>query len=113
MYFKVAIVALTIISVQAQVVIAGNEDSVDEIAWVEYCKILVKDKLKNSRSAKFRNVYFNRGLGVPIACGEVNSKNSFGGYIGYQKFISAGKSELTYLQEEMSDFHVAWNKLCL
>jgi len=47
-----------------------------------------------------------------MTCGEVNSKNSFGGYGGYQKFVSAGKAELTFLEEEVSDFNVVWNRKC-
>lgn len=82
--------------------------------WTETGKEAVLQKLKDSDSAKFKNVYFNKGeRGVPVTCGEVNSKNSFGAYRGYQKFISAGKPELTYLQEEVEDFNVAWNSFCV
>jgi hypothetical protein len=50
----------------------------------------------------------------PVVCGEVNSKNGFGGYGGYQHFISAGTDALTYLQEsaELENFGELWAKLC-
>ncbi|MDT1887731.1 hypothetical protein ACN6Q4_20435, partial [Acinetobacter baumannii] len=40
---------------------------------------LVKDKLKDGETAKFRNQW--------ELCGEVNAKNSFGAYTGFQRYI--------------------------
>jgi len=50
-----------------------------------------------------------------MTCGEVNSKNSFGGYGGFQKFVSAGRAELTFLSEQMTDgdFVEVWNRMCV
>ena len=82
--------------------------------WMIRGKAAVKAQLKDPNSAKFRNVYFHRGSdGIPMTCGEVNSKNSFGGYGGYQKFVSAGKPGNTFLEEEVTDFNVVWRSLCL
>ncbi len=41
-------------------------------------------------SATFRNVFLttDRGLGYSIICGEVNSKNRIGGYVGYKEFAA-------------------------
>lgn len=84
-----------------------------ESSWVERGKEAVLSKLKDPDSAQFNDVYFYRAKGqVPVACGQVNSKNSFGGYGGFLGFISAGKPELTYLEEEVKDFVDLWNKLC-
>lgn len=84
-----------------------------EFNWMEVGKDAVKSKLKDPDSAEFQNVFFHRGEhNMPVTCGEVNSKNSFGGYGGYQKFISAGP-KLTYLEEEVSDFDKVWNSFCL
>lgn len=84
-----------------------------EAIWIEKGKDAVRAALKDPDSAQFRNVYFKRGKdGIPVACGEVNSKNSLGGYGGYQKFVSAGKPELTYLEERVSDFANVWKNFC-
>lgn len=98
---------------------AGVEDSYNrttdgqKIAWMDKGKEAVKLKLKDSSSAQFRNIYFHRGAdNIPMTCGEVNSKNSYGGYNGYQKFISAGNSDLTFLEEQVKDFYIIWNKFC-
>lgn len=67
----------------------------------------VKGVLKDPSSAQFRN---QRG-----ACGEVNSKNSFGGYIGFQRYIAAGK-ELVILERDSglssNQFDALWAKSC-
>lgn len=98
---------------------AGPEDAYDrttdakKIGWMQKGQEAAKAKLKDPASAQFRKVYFHQGAdGIPMTCGEVNSKNSFGGYGGYQKFISGGKPELTFLEEEAADFAAVWNRFC-
>jgi len=67
----------------------------------------VRRALKDPESAAFRNVRFTGNA----VCGEVNSKNGFGGMSGYQRFINAGPST-TIFEEQNPDFAQAWNKLC-
>lgn len=47
-------------------------------------KRTVLNSLKDPDSAKFRDLRTSRDLWV---CGEVNAKNSMGGYVGFQRFI--------------------------
>ncbi|MEB0133776.1 hypothetical protein QN362_00355 [Actimicrobium sp. CCC2.4] len=70
----------------------------------------VKAKLKDPDSAEFRNQFIGKA-GAP--CGEVNSKNSFGGFVGFQRYISVG-TELTVLKADMpaGDFDTTWTKMC-
>ena len=94
---------------------AAAEQANKEFAWMERGKVSVREKLKDPDSAKFQNLYFHKGKdNIPMTCGEVNSKNSFGGYGGFQKFISAGSPELTFLSEQMdaNEFANVWNKFC-
>jgi hypothetical protein len=84
-----------------------------EFNWIETGKDSVKFKLKDAQSAQFRNVFFHRSKNnIPTTCGEVNSKNGFGGYIGFQRFISIGRPEGTYLEQEIKDFENAWEHFC-
>ena len=84
-----------------------------EYLWIEEGKDSVRAKLKDADSAKFKNVYFFRGSrNIPVTCGDVNSKNSFGAYAGFSKFISAGSIDATYLESEVEDFAELWNGLC-
>lgn len=48
----------------------------------------VRSILKDGESAQFRNLRFNAGQWGEVLCGEVNAKNSFGGYIGFVPFAS-------------------------
>lgn len=78
-------------------------------------------------SGKFRNLYVtkdNTGLSL---CGEINGKNSYGGYVGYRRFIQHfDTSKNTYEKvstepappkDEMEKIHsniftMSWNLLC-
>jgi hypothetical protein len=51
--------------------------------------------LKDSESARFRNERIAKSGAL---CGEVNSKNSFGGYVGFKRFILAGQGA-SYLED--------------
>ncbi|MGF2346357.1 hypothetical protein ACOI3N_19070, partial [Acinetobacter baumannii] len=67
----------------------------------------VKALLKDPGSAEFRNM---NGM-----CGEVNSKNSFGAYTGFVRFI--GTPDLTIIENETSQvdqttFNEVWSKVC-
>jgi hypothetical protein len=84
-----------------------------EMIWIHKGKDAVKMKLKDPSSAKLQNVYFFRGNdGLPMTCGEVNSKNSLSGYGGFQRFVSAGNADLTFLEEDVLDFDTVWNRFC-
>lgn len=115
---KTLIVCLVLISC-CSFAYAGPSDSYDKttdgekIAWMDKGMALMKSKLKDPHSAEFRNVYFHRGRdGAPVTCGEINSKNSFGGYSGFQRFLSAGTPDLTVMEEQMSGFEKVWDRLC-
>jgi hypothetical protein len=42
---------------------------------------------KDPEAAQFRNVAIRDGGKTRIVCGEVNGKNSYGGYVGFRKFF--------------------------
>ena len=94
----------------------GNSEpsqSTKEAVWIEKGKSAVRHKLKDGDSAIFRSTFFHRGKdNVPMSCGEVNSKNSFGAMTGYQRYISAASHESTFLEEQIDDFDIVWNKFC-
>ncbi len=48
-----------------------------------------------------------------MVCGEVNGKNSFGGYSGYEGFIASGET-MVVLETDFAagEFAKAWNKAC-
>lgn len=81
---------LLMIVVSIMVVACGQESessnaptsmSIDE-RMIEQAKAAVSKDLKDPSSAQFRNFKIEGGQ----LCGEVNAKNSMGGYAGFQRF---------------------------
>lgn len=70
----------------------------------------VKEKILEPGQARFRNQFIGKG-GAP--CGEVDAKDAFGAYIGYQRYISVAR-DLTLLAQDVSpaEFEQQWQQLC-
>ncbi|MEM9995153.1 MAG: hypothetical protein AAGE79_13615 [Acinetobacter pittii] len=75
-------------------------------------KRYIKNNLKDPDSAVFRNVeaYFTRD-GNTVACGEVNAKNSYGGYTGFKWFIGTNNNVL-FDGETNKPFIEVFKELC-
>ncbi len=53
----------------------------------KFAKEMVVSELKDPSSAQFRGLFaITRGRGDDTVCGEINAKNSFGGYVGFRRF---------------------------
>ncbi|WP_162928365.1 hypothetical protein [Sphingopyxis terrae] len=85
-------------------------------AWIAAAQISVKKRLKDPSSAEFRNVHFYSGGKAAVACGEVNAKNSFGGYSGYERFVAAGSTNLVFLESDLgskAEMTEVWKEMCI
>jgi len=92
---------------------ASAQTDAREVAWIEKGKAMVQSKLKDPGSAEFKDVFFFRGRdGIPMTCGQVNGKNAFGGRPGFRRFISAGSAEMTFIEDEVSEFSELWGRFC-
>jgi hypothetical protein len=90
----------------------------DKRHWVAYSRafaeVRMQKALKDPDSAQFRNITVEDQATfdpkVPgIACGEVNARNSFGGYTGYVDFmVVAGVP----MEDGIKGFTRLWNKHC-
>jgi hypothetical protein len=61
----------------------------DEVSGAHAARQLqqsIKEQLKDPESALFRNMILTKEESG-LACGEVNSKNSLGGYVGFHPFV--------------------------
>lgn len=86
---------------------AESAAAMAEIRNQRVAREFVGGVLKDPGSAEFRN---QRGL-----CGEVNSKNSFGGYVGFRRFIAASKEMVVFENDgrmNPGDFDTAWATHC-
>ena len=71
----------------------------------------VRASRKDPDSAQFKDVYANYTEEFQVvACGRVNSKNSLGGYTGFKRFVSNGKSAIIEGRDNVAD---AWAGACL
>ncbi|WP_343620876.1 hypothetical protein [Acinetobacter proteolyticus] len=71
----------------------------------------VKTQLVDPDSAKFQNQKGN--------CGEVNSKNKFGGYVGYSRYVFLTNDNMVAIESNSSDsiwptsvMNELWSKHC-
>lgn len=86
---------------------ATNDAAMQEIKVQRVVRGFVSKHLKDPDSAEFRN---QSGM-----CGEVNSKNSFGGYAGFRRFMAANENLVVFEGDgrmEPADFDLAWRKSC-
>jgi hypothetical protein len=67
----------------------------------------VKDVLKDPESARFRSEFVGRDGAV---CGFVNSKNSYGGYSGFERYIV--ESDRVMLGGEPWKMDSHWQDVC-
>jgi hypothetical protein len=92
MGIKPAVFTISIMSIIAFNV-AAHGATVEETGYINIttAKNVVKERLRDPDSAQFRNVGAYRGdpkIKYPMfVCGEVNAKNGFGGYDGYEPFV--------------------------
>lgn len=65
----------------------------------------VLEQLKDPASAEFREIKVSIFNGAPLVCGEVNAKNSYGGYTGFRHFmIKEGRARLA--SDEISSVRI-------
>jgi hypothetical protein len=75
-----------VICVVGFLLVACGQTSQEEIFKKEVETAILLD-LKDPDSAQFRYGPYDIFPELKLACGEVNSKNSFGGYTGFQRFV--------------------------
>jgi hypothetical protein len=63
---------------------------------VEDMKKSVARSLKDPTSAQFRNVRLVPYINGKVLCGEVNGKNSYGGYSGFTAFVAGTNQSSLY-----------------
>lgn len=77
----------------------------NEIEAIELGKKAVLHVLKDPDSAKFRDVRLKAYFDGAVVCGQVNAKNSYGGYAGFKSFVAGIKGAT--LRDESSRYATA------
>lgn len=76
-----------------------------QVKTADQARAAVRAELRDPASAQFRNVRARSGGGF---CGEVNSKNGFGGMTGFAIFSVDASSEVIWLHEHKYPEYDAW-----
>ena len=107
--------------VQADQQQAAQQEQADRDKWRDdnllVAKYQVLKVLKDPDSAQFRDMTvvaptkINKNQ-TGIVCGEVNSKNSFGGYTGFHPFIVISAIPMVQGEDNYSTFRRLWNREC-
>ena len=72
-------------------------------------KETIANSLKDPESARFRNVFVSPKM--LAVCGDVNAKNSMGGYVGFRRFIVA-KDKIGTEEDGTYFVEANWNSRC-
>lgn len=97
------------ITIITTALLTGCQPSISEI---DKAKDAVAERLRDPSSAQFRNVNGGERRGLYSVCGEVNGKNAYGAYSGYERFIANGDGKLVYLESQSPTFSVMWLTDC-
>ena len=75
-------------------------------------KTAVNGQLKDPASAQYRNVRVSTKSAA--VCGEVNAKNSLGGYTGFARFVLYLNPAFVVMdtEDKILEFHKAWLDAC-
>ncbi|PWE48482.1 hypothetical protein DEM26_18210 [Thioclava sp. NG1] len=82
---------------------ARSRTPIEDPELLKDVKAEVSKELKDPDSAKFRNIFSVKSGEETIICGEVNARNSYGGYAGYSYFYGMSSGVLGYLQIALDD----------
>lgn len=74
----------------------------------------VRSAMKDPESVQFRNgdIHFAYQGARPVLCGEVNARNSFGGYVGFRRFVATLSGEPLVEDEPTPEFQIVWTQMC-
>lgn len=76
-------------------------------------KSVTKD-FKDPSSAQFRNEYvIDKSGGEYIVCGEVNGKNSYGAYVGFEQYyFTSFSGSMVHSEENSMFFEITYSTYC-
>lgn len=67
----------------------ADEKAKHDVSLISQLQTQTAQQLKDPASAQFQNVHLNTAR--TALCGQINAKNSYGGYVGFRNFITTDK----------------------
>lgn len=105
-------IVLLVVFVVGFVVMTANPPPYTE------AKEAVKAQLRDPGSAQFGTITFHNrtapksGAAVVVACGTVNAKNGFGGYVGEKRFFAYPKAGMAMIDDGSTTYSDLWALNC-
>lgn len=97
----------TIAAVRADLVAgASSNKGLKAPAIIAKAKHFLLSDLKDPDSAKFRNVRMREADSAKFVCGEINAKNSYGGYVGFTPFLTDGEKVRILATERNTPYQI-------
>ena len=84
----------------------------DFSAFVEEAKQNITAGLKDPNSVQFRKLHVAHEGAKPVLCGELNAKNSYGGYVGFRRFYAMQRLADGAIDTDDSRFVELINRKC-
>lgn len=103
---------LVLVILIAAFVSACGKHELSDGDYIVVSQDIIKNKLKDPVSAEFRNSTVSRVNGNPVVCGEVNAKNGFGGYTGFQRFVSGPGMSALETDMAAGEMDKVWMQIC-
>ena len=92
----------SIIVVAMLAIFANTSHAATNQQIINEAKLAVKERLKDPESARFRNVRVEENPNKSVWIkGEYNAKNSYGGYVGFEKFVYSPNDKHLVLEPEL------------
>lgn len=89
------------------------DQPVVQLGYMERGRNIMKEVFQKENVIDVKDTYFHRGdKNHPMTCGSVKLKKADGTSAGYQRYIFAGAKSI-YLESEIDNFDILWNKLCV
>lgn len=82
-----------------------------KIDFINRANAMLVENFKDPESVKFRSVILSLA-DVPIVCGEVNGKNSYGGYTGFKRYYSTDTKDFGRVDDGSGKFSIIWDRYC-
>ena len=79
--------------------------------YISRANAVLVQNFKDPESVKFRNISLSL-TDVPIVCGEVNGKNSYGGYTGFKKYYTTDTKDFSGVDDGSGKFSIIWDRYC-
>ncbi|NDP40593.1 MAG: hypothetical protein GZ093_17965 [Rhodoferax sp.] len=82
-----------------------------KVDYINRANATLIQNFKDPESVKFRNISLSL-VDVPIVCGEVNGKNSYGGYTGFKKYYATDTKDFGGVDDGSGRFSTIWDRYC-